>query len=1259
MRKFQNQSAVACCFLFLIALGACNTSTRNVPFPKEESEFTAPATEKLSFSEPKKFEWITKSLDSFQPARTEKLDLDKIPSKPIDLGNATPLLQPMKDTAFDLKSFPDTAFNIETAPSQKLKFKMAVLGQPKRTKSGIPRLKDGASESLLKFGMDQGLSGTIYSDFKQDKNGILWIATDDGLNRFDGEYCEIYSMSQGLLGSWILQTLIDREDQVWIKYQTGNGVSVINKKTGIIKHLTIAEGLSSNNVRRILEDKKGRIWITTDKGINIIDQKAGTIKLLTKNQGISGNNSGFIFQDSKDRIWVRCGPSLDQINENAGTIKHIKWFTDSKIFVNSVYEDKLGHIWFATFNSGLMMLDENAGVIKKLSTVQGFTNDPISGLAFDEKDRIWIATDGSGAYVFNAIDQTIKNFNAARGLNNDRVNSILADNQHQVWIGMNGGEANIYNIAGGNIHHLTSSSGLSNKSSFYYGFAQDDQSRVYVSSLQGSGLDIIDEKNGTFKTVSTLNGLSTNIINDLFTDSRGRIWISSNRSDILDVIDEKNGRILHLDSAQGISKSGTNSVFEDSQGQIWLVRGDAIFVINEKNRTIRNIPFNKDFLFIQSNFVEDNNGQVWAGTDYGVVVINEKEGTIKHLFIKGLKDFNGQNLLKDSHGNIWIGTYGNGLFMANPAAGTITNFSVANGLANDVMYTVNERNGAIYAASGKGPTVITPNTNEKSNGTTTPSWKIKSYGKPQGFLRVDHNPRSLLAKDGKLWFGIADVLTIMGEPESDSTVPPTFISGLDIMGKPQNFLTNKIIQSGLQETDTIWNIEKDTFYLKNNLPADDGFLKKNIVKWDSVTGPYNLPVDLRLPYEVNQIGFHFTGMHLDNMDKTKYRYILEGADKAWSDITVKASADYRNLSHGDYTFKVSSCGFNGMWSKPVEFHFTINPPWWLSVWAYIVYGLILITLIATADALQRHRLLINERERTREKELAQAKEMEKAYNELKNTQAQLVQSEKMASLGELTAGIAHEIQNPLNFVNNFSEVSNELVGEMVEEVDKGNTEEAKAIARDVQQNLEKILHHGKRADAIVKGMLQHSRSSSGVKEPTDLNAIADEYLRLAYHGLRAKDKSFNATMKTDYDMSIGKVNIIPQDTGRVILNLITNAFYVVDEKKKQAAAQGLPTFEKLATLYEPTVTVTTKKLSSPPTGGYGGRVEIRVKDNGNGIPQKVQEKIFQPFFTTKPTGQGTGLGLSLSYDIIKAHGGELKFETKENEGTEFIIILPV
>jgi len=303
--------------------------------------------------------------------------------------------------------------------------------------------------------------------------------------------------------------------------------------------------------------------------------------------------------------------------------------------------------------------------------------------------------------------------------------------------------------------------------------------------------------------------------------------------------------------------------------------------------------------------------------------------------------------------------------------------------------------------------------------------------------------------------------------------------------------------------------------------------------------------------------------------------------------------------------------------------------------------------------------------------LKQKDEISKQHDNLKNTleelkaaQAQLIQREKMASLGELTAGVAHEIQNPLNFVNNFSEVNVELVDDLYNELKAGNKEEVMDIARNIKENVQKIAYHGGRADAIVKGMLQHSRKNTGQLEAVDINALVDEYFRLSYHGLRAKDKptstgqaGFNAIMKTDYDKSIGNINIVPQDMGRVFLNLFNNAFYAVTEKKdlilRQAQYEPAPETQQ----YEPTVTVSTKFVNSPL--GDGGRVQISVKDNGMGIPESALNKIYQPFFTTKPPGHGTGLGLSLSYDIVRAHGGEIKVNTKEGEGTEFIIQLPI
>ena len=265
-----------------------------------------------------------------------------------------------------------------------------------------------------------------------------------------------------------------------------------------------------------------------------------------------------------------------------------------------------------------------------------------------------------------------------------------------------------------------------------------------------------------------------------------------------------------------------------------------------------------------------------------------------------------------------------------------------------------------------------------------------------------------------------------------------------------------------------------------------------------------------------------------------------------------------------------------------------------------------------------------------------------ALTETKSTQAQLIHKEKLASLGELAAGIAHEIQNPLNFVNNYSEVNVELIQELDEELEKGNLEEVRAILSYLSENEQKIHHHGRRAEAIVRGMLEHARATPGEKTPTDLNALADEYLRLAYHGLRAKNPEFQCELVTDFNPNLGSIQVVSSEVGRVLLNLFNNAFYAVGQRAVLMADQA----------YTPTVWVSAHRLAD--------KVEIEVRDNGTGMPPEVQAKIFQPFFTTKPTGEGTGLGLSLSYDIVtKGHGGTLRVESCVGEGTEFVVELPV
>ncbi len=640
------------------------------------------------------------------------------------------------------------------------------------------------------------------------------------------------------------------------------------------------------------------------------------------------------------------------------------------------------------------------------------------------------------------------------------------------------------------------------------------------------------------------------------------------------------------------------------------------------------------------NIAEDKAGNLWFGTSGGGVSRYDGKSFINFTTAKGLADDEVYDIVIDSQENIFIGTN--------------LGFSVLKGFKSLALGSSPKK------LSGDVSTLeIIPAVNSLANEELKNYQpEFEYYNKKTGYPIKDLNINAMFSDSkGIIWGGCGDNKLVRFDYNAvlKNTEPPAvFIQAVKIQEENiswYNLMNNRKKQKINSVFDSLATINEETIIFGSTLSdaeRDSMRNKFSDIKFDSITPFYPLPINLVLPYNQNSITFDFVAIEPARNFLVRYQYMLEGYDKDWSPVTDKTSATFGNIFQGIYTFKLKASSPDGVWSEPITYTFKVLPPWWRTWWAYIIYALLFILLGYLIYKYQKYYIVKKERERTQQKELAQAKEIEKAYNELKITQAQLIQSEKMASLGELTAGIAHEIQNPLNFINNFSEVNKELLIEMKDEMTKGNLDDANAIASDVINNEEKINYHGKRADAIVKNMLQHSRSSSGKKELIDINILADEYFRLAYHGLRAKDKSFNATMKTDFDEAIGKINIVPQDIGRVILNLITNAFYAVSQKQGKELPDGLTTFEKLSTLYEPTVWLSTKKV--------GDKVFISVRDNGPGIPNKILDKIFQPFFTTKPTGQGTGLGLSLAYDIVKAHGGELKVETKEGEGTSFIII---
>ena len=647
------------------------------------------------------------------------------------------------------------------------------------------------------------------------------------------------------------------------------------------------------------------------------------------------------------------------------------------------------------------------------------------------------------------------------------------------------------------------------------------------------------------------------------------------------------------------------SIATEKNGMVWIGSDDkGIGSFDPQTKNFTSYPFAKNngsrqvkdslddrtaqYLYF------DTDGILWIGTNNGSVNSFNTQ-TKKFRSYLNYKEgfFSVTCMFDDSRKRFWVGTYLSGIYLLDRKTGALKRFTEKEGLIHNSVYGISEdAAGNIWVATTKGMSRINAVTHSITNFAAAKpvmyEFLISNFQDRNG---VFHLP----GKNGILAFNPMQL-------DESKTQPVVIIEsvGFRFAGKKTDTL---LFTEGLNE--------------------------------------------IRLAYNENKISFQYVALHFADAALNQYAYKLESYDKEWVMAGTQRSVTYTNLSPGKYIFKVKAANNDGLWNeKGASFTIIISPPWWKTWWAYSLYVLIVLGSI-WGFIRYRSRALIDKNQELEEKVNQRTRQLQDSIETLKATQSQLIQSEKMASLGELTAGIAHEIQNPLNFVNNFSEVNKELLTEMNEEIVKGNFDEVKALAKDVTDNEEKIIFHGKRADAIVKGMLQHSRSSSGVKEPTNINALADEYLRLAYHGLRAKDKSFNATMKTDFDETIGSINIIPQDIGRVILNLITNAFYVVNEKKNMGH-EG----------YEPTVSVSTKHI--PLSFGEGrGEVRISVKDNGNGIPQKVLDKIFQPFFTTKPTGQGTGLGLSMSYDIVtKGHGGELKVETKEGEGTEFIIILP-
>jgi signal transduction histidine kinase/ligand-binding sensor domain-containing protein len=1192
---------------FLIFLQSCNNSG-NIPFPENELGYTQPQTVPLVFSAPKKLTWDTVSKAGITPV-VNKFDINALPEFPYDsTGFKAFAIQP-EEVQFDFNKLPSKDFSLDKMPTNTLEFKTSLLGIIPTIKAGNPVLQKGKSLDIYDFGALQGLPAKFITALFKDHNGQIWIGSREGLFRYDGEHLQTF-VEGATAGPTPVGITEDRKGNIWFINQAAVGMIDLHKGTISYSNKIVH---SVNGLDKMTLDKDGSIWVynISGKAVSIINPVALTYKNIDGKTWLSDTscfvnkkqiNDLQIVEDDSKNIWITTiAGGLNIIDAASGKIKYLgKNNGLSSDSVTAITKDKNGQIWAGFATVGVDMIDIKNGTIKHYGQSHGFQNAFTTCLYFDDKGYLWRGN-------FNGIDladlkkSRIRHIDQSNGLSGATPTSIIQDNNNRTWVATTTG-LNIIDQNGETVHPLGTKQIIS--------LMEDGVNNLWVATQKG--VLIVNPERTKMHLLDKAGGLTDNFVQG-FWNKNGNILVGTDAG--FNIIDPIKNTLSRITKTEGLISDTVYVTYNDASGNTWVTGpSKGISLLDSAKKLILHTDvmggLSDDAIL---DVKQDKNGLIWLATQKsGINVVNTANGTVKYLNDQpGLKDTCLRMMLEDKQGRMWIGT-DKGIYVADIKENTLTSISTKQGLSNNTILSLLEYNGIVLAGTKEKISMITaPEPGDSAKG-----WKISILNKSQRIVKETNSwSTDAVTHDGKYLWG-DNGITVINEITAGNDSVETFITGFTVLGQPQYFISSS--------SDTLKSGKVKT-------------------KWDNVSGPYNLPENLSLPNTQNYLQFQFTQASLVRSNNILYSYILEGIDKKWSVPNSNPfSENYLNLSPGKYTFKVTSKSIDGIWGKPATFTFNITPPWYKTWWAYTIFALLMLGLLR-AYIVFRSRRLQRENKVLEDKVKHRTQQLQQSLEDLKSTQSQLVQSEKMASLGELTAGIAHEIQNPLNFVNNFSEVNSELITEMKEELTKGNIEEAKAIADDINDNEQKILFHGQRAGAIVKGMLQHSRASSGQKEPTDINALADEYLRLAYHGLRAKDKTFNATMKTDFDESLsgGIVSVVPQDIGRVILNLLTNAFYAVNDKKKNA---------REGEAYEPTVSVSTHKI--------GDHIEIKVADNGNGIPDEVKEKIFQPFFTTKPAGQGTGLGLSLSYDIIKAHGGLLKVESVQGNGTTFIIQLP-
>ncbi|NND31337.1 MAG: hypothetical protein HKN76_02015, partial [Saprospiraceae bacterium] len=1027
----------------------------------------------------------------------------------------------------------------------------------------------------IRFSLIRGSTGISLGKINaitQDDRGFLWLSdqTNRCIIRYDGSRMKKYAYDPNaefsLKGFYPEVLLAEENGIIWIGYY-GQGLDRLDTKTNEIIHWENdsedPNSLPDNSVTALLRDRSGNLWVGHYGGVSILNEMTGKFKTYSHNpeddESLSHDMVRSIYEDKQGAIWIGCGfpwnfddsGGLNRFNgESESFTRFMHDPADPHSIthnaVRAIFEDSQGNFWVGSLGDGLHTLDRKTGKFTRHQydpqNPRALSRTPINNQADhitfiteDSENQIWIGTEDNGLIRYDPVSKTTKHF----GIGGDVSSGF---NERSAWA--------MFSLGNGLLYCTTQTARLYKIDLNNYvipeqgdipavqTFFQPDENEMWIGGW--FGLYVKDLSSGALRVFNEddtdPNSLSSNIVYEVFQDSRGTMWISTFQGLNKYLPETDNFKVYRPEKGnpESLQSIDIATVREDSSGMLWigsfgggLSRYDPS---TDKFIYYPSIPSDQSALSgdgCVELFVEDKDHLLigmW-GND-GLNRMQISTGRVER-FLPGLTIW---AIYRDSRNKIWLGTT-NGLYHQN-ALGDFEiyrNQQLSQGITSAIRSIVEDEFQNLWLGSSIGLIRLNGDRNQmilfdQDNGLQPDN---------QGHLANGHRDH-----EGRLYF-VANTGYYSFQP-----------SEFHYMGSEAEMIFTE-------------------FWL--------GDQALNFMDHDALDRPIQDASEIALAHNENVFGIGFSKVDFRSTENAMIQYMLENYDINWRDAFLGERLNYFNVPPGAYTLRVKALNTsNGEWTEN-SLAINIAKPWWVTWWAYCIYTAVLAFLGWRVHLFQKARVIRAEKEKNRAKELEQAKEMEKAYAELKNTQVQLIHAEKMASLGELTAGIAHEIQNPLNFVNNFSELNRELIDELNQEIKEGNLGEIEKIASDLSQNEMKITEHGKRAEMIVKSMLLHSRSNTGEKKLTDINALCDEYLRLAYHGFRAKDKSFNASYKLDLDPDLPKVNVVPQDMGRVLLNLINNAFHACTERSR-SKVNNLSDFK-------PLVSVTTQLY--PPLGGRG------------------------------------------------------------------------